>query len=460
MRAKLQGEIELPGDKSIVHRGILFSALSRGKSRVCSRSIGRDNLASLRIISQLGVRVRGTFDLRSFRLAEEEGIEERELGTGQVQLLLDSPGLEGLTAPLAVLNCGNSGTTARLLCGLLAGQSFSATLVGDASLSRRPFRRVVEPLSKMGAHFSADHLPLSIQGGALQGINFESELASAQVKTALILAGLQAKGVTRISEPYRSRDHSERLLGAMGAKIQSTLSEDGRNSLQLEAPATPEELRPFELQVPGDFSQAVFFMVAALLLPGSAAIIRNVGFNPTRRGAYDILRRMGANIRLQHERIVCGEEVVDLELCSSELQATEIGGQDIVRAIDEIPILAVAAACAQGETVIRDASELRVKESDRLKMVGALLRAEGTEVEEFADGLRITGRPEGGGKAQNEQMQHWKQEWQSSGDHRILMCGAVLDLIRKGSFITADQAAIETSFPDFSELFQSLLHGD
>ncbi|MCB0324794.1 MAG: 3-phosphoshikimate 1-carboxyvinyltransferase [Bdellovibrionales bacterium] len=449
----LQGAVTVPADKSISHRSILFSACANGESHVRASLMGRDNLASIRIMRQLGVRFEGEFNAQALAMAEEEGIAGfTESGDALCRLRIFGEGFEGLRMPTAALDCGNSGTTARLLTGLLAGCEFSATLTGDHSLVKRPFRRVTEPLSQMGASFSGDMLPLTMTGGALKGIEYLSPKASAQVKSAILLAGLRAQGAVSVSESVQSRDHTERMLTAMGCAVRGEETPNGRWLVSLPTEAERLPLRPLDFEVPGDFSAAAFPLVAAAVTPGSEVEILGVGFNPTRIGLYHILRRMGADIEAMNARVVGGEEVVDLRVRYSRLHGVEVTADDVVLAIDEIPILAVAAAFADGETLIAGAEELRVKESDRLAMTAQVLQSFGATVSETPDGLRISGKPGLRAQAPSE-----KVAWRTSGDHRIAMSGAVLQYAACGSLNLSDQSAVETSFPGFLQCFEALL---
>lgn len=453
----LSGEISVPADKSITHRAVIFSSLAEGKSCVRASCLGRDNLASLRIMRQLGVAIEGSFNEKVSLLCAEEGLAGfKRSADDYCELIINGRGFAGLTEPAAVLDCGNSGTTARLLTGVLAGRPFGAQLTGDESLRSRPFKRVTEPLSQMGASFSAEHLPFTVSGGALKGIDYLSPRASAQVKSALLLAGLQAEGRTCITEPRQSRDHTERMFQSMGCELQIGARENG--TWQVVLPAGRRPLRPLDITVPGDFSAAAFFIVAASIIPGSHVRIVNLGFNHTRIGLYQILKRMGAEINVLNLRLVGGEEVVDLEIRSAELHGVDIGEGDVLLAIDEIPILAVACALAKGTSRISGASDLRVKESDRLAMTAALLSSFSCAVEEQRDGLIIHGGAEQetrpGSRATPQPLQD--AVWRRSGDHRIAMSGAVMELALCGHFSVQDLKAVETSFPEFVECFQSL----
>ncbi|HQH26937.1 MAG TPA: 3-phosphoshikimate 1-carboxyvinyltransferase, partial [Oligoflexia bacterium] len=393
-------------------------------------------------------------------LACEEGLAGFKKTTESLcRLLIHGAGVDSLGKPDGVLDCGNSGTTARLIAGVLAGRSFSAELTGDDSLRRRPFLRITEPLSLMGASFSGDRLPFAVSGGELRGIEYRSVRASAQVKSAVILAGLQAAGQTVLIEPRKSRDHTELMLQAMGAAL--VVEDAPEGSSRVTVSPCDHVLAPLEAKIPGDFSAAAFFLVAGSIYPGSRVLIRDVGFNPTRTGLFAVLQRMGAAMKVHNQRVSGGEVVVDLEVQSAPLRGVDISADDVVLAIDEIPILAVACAFADGVSHISGAEELRVKESDRLAMIAALLRDFGVVVEELSDGLIINGSaglrqrfaqhaPAQDAPAQSE------PSWRLSGDHRIAMCGAVVEgLCRKG-FVLEDAKAVETSFPEFVKCFETL----
>ena len=450
----LQGEIEVPGDKSISHRALMFAGLAKGTSVVTTNLFGRDNLATLRIMQQLGMEAEGEFAGEGYEIAREEGVTGAGRSKGGLCMVrLAGSGLSGLHRPAGPLDCGNSGTTARLLCGLLAGRPFTSTLQGDKSLSRRPFKRVVDPLTRMGASFSGDRLPLEVRGGSLKGIDFYSDKASAQVKSAVLLAGLQAGGPVSVTQPYRSRDHTERMLKAMGCRLASGNDERGWK-VSMEQPG--ECLRPFEIRIPGDFSAAAFFFTAASIIPGSNILIRNVGVNSTRSGLFSILTRMGAKLELENLREQAGEEVADIVSSSSSLHGTTISAEDVVLAIDEIPLAVVAAAFAEGRTIITGAAELRVKESDRLSMMAKLLQQHGIAVEELPDGLVIDGRPDLTQSGVRREEPEADACWKDSGDHRILMCAAILDLALYGTFAQYNPKVVETSFPGFFKLLHSV----
>ncbi|MFC7301022.1 3-phosphoshikimate 1-carboxyvinyltransferase [Cognatiluteimonas weifangensis] len=417
----LRGEPAIPGDKSISHRAVLLAALADGVSRIDGFLEGADTRATAAICGQLGVRID----------APEDGVR-----------LVHGVGIEGLQAPAAALDCGNAGTAMRLLAGLLAGQRFDSTLLGDASLSRRPMARVTEPLARMGARIDTDagHAPLRIHGGRpLHGIDYTLPVASAQVKSALLLAGLYARGETVVREPRPTRDCSERMLEAFGYPIgygagHATLCGGGR-------------LRATDVAVPADFSSAAFFLVAATLVPGSQLRLRRVGMHPRRTGLLPVLRAMGADIVVADAREHGGEPVADLIVRHAPLHGIEVPAELVADMIDEFPALCVAAACAQGATVIRGAAELRVKESDRIATMAAGLRALGAAVEERSDGAVIHGgRLQAGTVA-------------SHGDHRIAMAFAVAAQRAAGEVRIEDVANVATSFPGFGALARELGFG-
>ncbi len=418
--AGLRGEIEVPGDKSISHRSIMIGSLATGTTVVRGFLHGEDNHATLNAFRAMGVT-----------------IEEGAAGV----LRIEGRGLHGLEEPGDVLDCGNSGTTIRLMTGLLAGQSFFSVLTGDRYLRRRPMKRVLAPLAAMGARIwgrgGGDLAPLAIQGGSLRGTSYVSPIASAQVKSALLLGGLYAQGETTVREPHLSRDHSERMLAYFGADVRPFA---GGVTL---VPGKP--LVGQEVQVPGDISSAAFFLVAALITPGSELLIRNVGVNPTRSGIIDILQAMGGSIELLDLREMSGEPVADLLVKSSKLRGIDIGGEVVPRAIDEFPVVSVAAAFASGTTAIRDARELRVKETDRIAAMTDALTRLGARVAARDDGMDIIGGcPLSGGRVE------------SRGDHRIAMSMAVAALGAGGPVAIEDTACTATSFPNFWALLDRM----
>jgi 3-phosphoshikimate 1-carboxyvinyltransferase len=408
----LRGAFRVPGDKSIAHRALLLGAVARGPTVVRGFAGGEDNRATRDACRLLGIAV-----------AQSGG-----------ELRIEGRGWEGLTAPLATIDCRNSGTTMRLLSGLLAGRPFDSRLDGDASLRRRPMRRVIEPLSRMGAVIASEGAdggaPLRIEGRMLHGAGHTLAVASAQVKSALLLAGLQAGGETRIEEPAPSRDHTERLLGTFGATLTR-----GDRWVTLRG---PQEITGAAIELPGDFSSAAFLIVAALLVPGSEVRLVDVGVNPTRTGLLDALGAMGAEITVEQAGVCGSEPRANLLVRSAALRATRVAGELLVRAIDEFPILCIAAACADGTTELRDAGELRVKESDRIAVMAETLRTLGVRVSELPDGLVIEGpsRITGGGI-------------DARGDHRIAMAAAVGGLASRDGVTILGAECADVSFPDF-----------
>ncbi len=418
---RLRGTIAVPGDKSISHRAVIFNAVADGSAEVANFLPGADCLSTIACVQALGVEVR------------REGTAVRVRGVG----------LRGLLEPADVLDCGNSGTTLRLLAGLLAGAPLFAVLTGDASLRSRPQRRIVAPLRALGAQIDGreggDRAPLAIRGAALRGGNYDLPVASAQVKSALLLAALGGEGPLTLGGKIASRDHTERMLAAMGAAIAAAPEQITLHPTSL--------LEPLSLRVPGDPSSAAFWWVAAAIHPDAELTTTGVCLNPTRTGALDVLRAMGAQIEIANEREVGSEPVGDVTVRSSALRGTTIGGELIPRLIDEIPVLAIAAACASGETLVRDAQELRAKETDRIATVAAGLRALGVEVEPTADGMGIVGlgRPALRGAA-----------LPSHGDHRLAMAWAVASLVAAGETRIADPACADVSYPGFWETLAKL----
>ena len=425
----LQGTIAVPGDKSITHRAIILTALADGVSRVTSYCRGEDCLNTVRALKALGVRI-------------DESVDE---------LCVHGKGLWGLTEPNGPLDCGNSGTGIRLLTGLLAGQDFFTVLTGDESIRRRPMGRIVKPLREMGAAIAGrkggELAPLAVTGSRLRAITYASPVASAQIKSALLLAALFAEGTTRITEPRLSRDHTERLFQFFNIPLRregTTLLIDGRPSVGWNAAS--------RLVVPGDLSAAAFFIVGATIVPGSDVTIRQVGINPTRTGLLDVMTRMGANIQLLNRREEAGEPVADIRVKSARLHGVTIGPELIPQTIDEFPILCVAAAVAGGETIISGAEELRVKESDRIATVSAELCAMGAQIIETPDGMvvRGLGTAESHGRLQ-------AAHGRSHGDHRVAMSLAIAALTASASTSIDETACIETSFPDFHRTLLELL---
>ncbi len=428
-RAKpITGEITVPGDKSISHRAMMFAGLSHGSCRIEGFLPSEDCLATMECMKALGAQV--TPD------------EASDLGFGPTAF--DINGTNGrLTAPAAAIDCGNSGTTMRLMTGILAGQSFTSELTGDASLSKRPMGRVVTPLTQMGAHIETlgegGCAPLRIHGRPLAPITYELPVASAQVKSAVLLAGLFAHDKTTVVQPVTTRDHTERMLRAFQVKL---VHHDDAISIY-----GGQHLEGRDFNVPGDISSAAFWLVAAAAQPGAKLGLRNVGLNPTRTGILKVLVRMGAVIS-ENASASDEEPVGHLEIKGAELQGTEIGGEEIPNIIDELPVLAVAGALAKGTTVIRDAQELKVKETDRLHAVITNLRAMGVEVEEFYDGMAITGVGNLRGTC-----------LPSFGDHRIAMAFAIAGLFAQGETTIEDTACVNTSYPGFESVLKAFITG-
>ena len=411
---ELDGTLSVPGDKSISHRALLLNSIALGEARLTGLSDGEDVLSTIRCLKALGGRI-------------EPGENQ---GTAVVY------GTDhGLREPTDILNVGNSGTSMRLLSGLLAAQPFTSVLTGDDSLRARPMGRVVQPLKNMGAEIMGRKdgtlAPLTIRGGALQGIEYTMPVASAQVKSSIMLAGLSANGDTILHQPTHSRDHTERMLSAMGVTVEA----DG-----LTLVLRPSQLRAVDIAVPGDVSAAAFWLVVALCHPNARLVVRNVGLNPSRTGIVEALQAMGAgsNLSLTEERTVGGEPVADLVVKSGHLKGIEVGGDIIPRIIDELPVLAVAACFAEGTTVIRDAGELRYKESDRIDTTVSELKNLGASIESRQDGMIIqgTGRLKGG-------------TCQSHGDHRLAMALAVAGTLTQGETTVYGADAAVVSYPDF-----------
>jgi len=426
----LDGSVTIPGDKSIGHRALLFSLLSQTPVRVLGLGDGADNGRSAKAITALGAKV--TRESRAIVIA----------GTG----------LDGMTAPSASIDCGNSGTTIRLLCGLLAGQRFAATLFGDESLSKRPMRRVIEPLAQMGASITGQGTgvdvipPLTVgpASGPLRAIDYTLPMASAQVKTAILLAGLYADGATTVTEPGPSRDHSERMLAYLGPPLPVR----GR-STTIDTRGWDRKLAGTGFEVPGDPSSSAFLVAAALVAGAGTVRLPNICINPTRTGFLDAIAAMGGDVRIEDERDAGPERVATLVVrgAARELRATEIAGDLAVRSIDELPILAVLAARAKGTTRVRDAEELRVKESDRIATTCAMLRGFGIACEIHPDGFTVEGRPD---RPLDPARVH------AEGDHRIAMAAAVAGLVATGETVVDDADNVATSYPGFAAALSQL----
>jgi len=417
----LHGDIAVPGDKSISHRAVLLGAVADGESRFTGFGASADTLSTAAAMRSLGAEV------------EVDGDAVRVGGVG----------LRGLRPPAQAIDCGNAGTLMRLLPGLLAGQEGRFELVGDDSLSRRPLNRIAEPLGQMGARVETEdgHAPLVVEGtGSLHAIRYELPVASAQVKSCVLLAGLYAEGGrTSVVERHPSRDHTERMLETAGARVRRKAGEP--------AVWPAERLQPLSLAIPGDFSSAAPFVVAATLLPGSSIRIHGVGLNPTRTGLLDALERMGARVAHFNRRMDGGEPVADLEIAQADLVATEVGPDEVPKLVDELPLFALVAGMARGMSVVRGAEELRVKESDRIETVKNALRPLGIRIEARHDGFRVRGvpsRPKGGGTVD------------AAGDHRIAMLAAVAGLVSREGVRIDGAEAVAVSFPDFFPMLDSL----
>ncbi|MCK5716269.1 MAG: 3-phosphoshikimate 1-carboxyvinyltransferase, partial [Thiomargarita sp.] len=403
-------------DKSISHRAIMLGAIAEGTTKITGFLEGEDTLASLAAFTAMGVSI--TQPLNG-------------------KLSIQGVGLHGLKAPKSPLYLGNSGTSMRLLSGLMAGQRFSVEMTGDASLTRRPMRRVTDPLTQMGAHIDTTGTPpLKIQNTQdLQSIDYTMPIASAQVKSCLLLAGLYAKGTTSITEIAPTRDHTERMLAGFAYPVKRK-----GQRISIQGGAT---LKAMSIDVPADISSAAFFMVGASIAPGSKIILEHVGINPTRTGVIEILRQMGANISLHHQRNVGGEPVADIQVCASPLHGIHIPQDQVPLAIDEFPALFIAAACAHGETILTGAQELRVKESDRIQVMAEGLQAIGINAQATEDGMIIQGGQIQGGVIN------------SHGDHRIAMAFTIAALRAKKTITIKDCANVATSFPNFVTLAQT-----
>jgi len=432
VRKPLQGTIHVPGDKSISHRAAIMAALGRGES--CLRGFLRaeDTLNTLRIFQALGISVTGL---------EAEG-----------EIKIQGRGLHGLQEAADILYTGNSGTTTRLLTGLLSAQSFFSVISGDTSLNQRPMGRIIKPLSRMGAtiwgrkHHTMP--PLAIQGQKLSGITYSSPVASAQVKTSLMLAGLYADGPLTITEPSLSRDHTERIFTSLGIQVETYVDQE-TGMATIDMSPTQQDYNGTNFVIPGDISAAAFFLVAALINPGSQLTIPNVGLNPTRNGIIHALQKMGAELIIDNPRKTNGEPVADLTVHGNrQLKGIEISGAMIPQLIDEIPILALAAAHAEGTTTIRDAHELRVKESDRLEAITLLLEVLGVQTEELEDGIIIHGGIQVTAKQQ--------LSFKTFHDHRIAMTAIIAGITEGKEVQLDDKHCISTSFPNFNQLLAEI----
>ena len=429
----LRGEVTIPGDKSISHRSIMFGALAKGTTEITHFLQGADCLSTIGCFREMGIEIESTPE----------------------KILVHGKGLHGLTAPSKTLDVGNSGTTTRLISGILSGQPFASVLSGDDSLNSRPMKRIMEPLGLMGADIKSKYdngcAPLMINSQwpaghtpALTGIHYHSKVASAQVKSAVLLAGLYADGVTKVTEPILSRNHTELMLNGFGAKVATEMHPDQSATISI----TPcEELFAQKIQVPGDISSAAYFIAAGLLVPDSEILIRNVGINPTRAGILDVCKAMGADITYLNENADSGEPTADLLVRTSTLHGTTVEGAIIPTLIDEIPMIAVMAAFAEGTTIIKDAAELKVKETDRIQTTCEGLLAMGVNVTPTDDGMIIQGgAPVHGG------------DINSYLDHRIAMAFAIAGLAADGVTTIKDSQCVDVSYPTFFETIHTLEH--
>ena len=419
IKKPLHGDIAVPGDKSIAHRAVIFGSIAQGCTRIFNLSGGEDNSRTVRAFRQLGVQI----------------------GRDGDAFCVDGKGFAGLRQATEAIDCGNSGTTIRLMSGLLAGLPFHSELDGDASIRQRPMQRVIDPLTLMGAKIRSKSgnglAPLEIDGGGLHGMHYRMPIASAQVKSAILLAALQADGETRIEEPQRSRDHTEVMIRGFGGAV----GVDGAR-ISLEG---GQLLRGQDLRIPGDISSAAFFLVAAALIPGSDVTVHNVGCNPTRDGIVEVLRAMGAAIEFFNERTEAGERVVDIRVVGGPLRGVDVGPELVARTIDEYPILAIAGAVAEGVTRFADVKELRVKESDRIAAMAEGLRNLGVKVEDSEDSMTIYGGQKLNGGAVR-----------SFADHRVAMSFAIAGLVSRDGVEIDDPRCASISFPTFFDLLEQI----
>lgn len=416
LKKGLQGTIIIPSDKSLSHRAVMFGALTCAEVKITNFSKGADCHSTLGILKELGCDINFETD-QNLTVCNKQGFQK----------------------PSKTLDAGNSGTTIRMMTGILAGQNFDSIITGDQSLCKRPMTRVIKPLELMGARITSNEgkAPLTIKGTPLNAISYDSPIASAQVKSCVLLAGLFADGITTVTEPYKSRDHSERLLKYLNANIDI----DG-NTVSIRKSI----LEPKPISVCGDISSAAFFMAAAAIVPNSGIIIENVGLNQTRTGIIDVLKEMGANLEILNFRSECGEEVGDIKISYSELKGTTIEGSIIPRLIDELPIIAVLATQADGITTVKDAQDLRNKESDRIKTIVTELKKLGANIEETPDGFVIEGKTDLNGDVQME----------CYHDHRLAMSAYVAGLICQKPICINEFEWVNTSFPEFEELMQKI----
>lgn len=413
-KGSLRGQVTVPGDKSISHRAVMFGSIARGTTEIHGFLQGADCLSTISCFEKMGVAIQNQGET----------------------VLVHGNGLRGLKKPSGVLDCGNSGTTTRLISGILCAQDFDVTLTGDDSIQRRPMKRIMEPLSMMGARIKSVRdngcAPLLIQGGPVHGIHYTSKVASAQVKSSILLAGLYGDGPTKVTEPYVSRNHSELMLQMFGAQV----STEGTTASVMPA----SELYAAKIEVPGDISSAAYFIAAGLMVPGSEILIRGVGINPTRDGILHVCRSMGADLQLLNIQEGPGEPRADILVRHSSLRGTDIGGALIPTLIDELPVIAAMACMAEGDTVIRDAAELKVKESNRIAVMVRNLTAMGARVRETEDGMVITGGAPLHGAVID-----------SHKDHRIAMTFAVASLCAEGTTEILDADCVNISYPGFYE---------
>ena len=422
----LRGEVNIPGDKSISHRCIMFGSIASGTTEISNFLQGADCLATINCFRRMGIEI--------------ENQEEK--------IIVHGKGLHGLTAPMEILDVGNSGTTTRLISGILVGQPFESKLSGDNSLNSRPMKRIIEPLTKMGGHISSilrnGCAPLYIAPGKLHGIHYDSPVASAQVKSSILLAGLYADGETSVTEPSLSRNHTELMLKEFGADIRSQFDLNTSKATAFIRPCS--ELYGQKIMVPGDISSAAYFIAAGLLVPDSEILIKNTGINATRAGILKVCENMGANITLLNERTEGGEAIADILVRTSKLHGTTISGDIIPTLIDEIPIIAIMAAAAEGTTIIKDAAELKVKETNRIETVVDNLKAMGCDIIATDDGMIIHG-----GKTLHGTTIH------TLLDHRIAMAFSIAALIAEDTTRILDSKCVDVSYPTFYDSFENLL---
>ena len=423
----LKGEITIPGDKSISHRGIMLGSIAKGTTKISNFLMGADCLATIDCFRKMGIEI------------------EKE----NTQIIVHGKGLQGLSSPNGILEVGNSGTTARLMAGILAGQSFESRISGDESLNSRPMSRIIKPLEMMSANILSvlgnNCAPLEIKPSNLKGIHYHSPVASAQVKSCVLLAGLYADGETSVTEPFLSRNHTELMLREFGANIKAEWSQNGNESKPTATLFPRKTLHGQVINVPGDISSAAYFIAAGLIVPNSEILIKNVGVNPTRCGIIEVCKRMGGNIALENKRLECGEPVADIFVKTSELKGITIEGEIIPTLIDEIPIIAVMATVAKGQTIIKDAAELKVKETDRIQTVSENLKNMGGDVTPTEDGMIISG-----GKPLHGTTIH------TMLDHRIAMAFSVAALIAGGETEILDADCVDVSYPTFYDAIRLL----